>query len=351
MESLISYKDPLFGVIILSIIITIISIINFSLYKFRKYKEKSQVEKILNDFYEPELEDKYANLLYNEIISIDFLIDLMKSSYEIGNFDKTISIGMSLIKHIQEPLLKQRAIKTLALTYCKIGFLMRSINLFKESLYINPEDTEALKCLVFLFDKINKDKEAIQVLESLQELNVDIEKYTIYFEIKKIIQNKKMNIEKKIKKLKKIIKKYPYTNRVLIDFFIKNEIKDLSIFLSDKANAINAIDIIYSLKEKIPNVENYDLNQDIKIIFMIKGWLKSELIESSLYQLDTLLHFALIKKEHKLQLAFGYSCHSCKKPLSNYTNICPYCLDVFSIITCPLLKEKSSQNEKNQSLQ
>ena len=229
MESLISYKDPLFGLIVLFFIIFIVALINFSLSNLKAYTTSLQISKIVNNFSNDTdgiviqndnfQNDNFGELLEQGVITTNSLLALVEALYKACQYNESVRIVLAIMPYIDEPIKRQKAIKVLAKSYYKIGFFMRSVELFKEALSIHSEDKEALQYLFLLFDKLNDYESASAILESLDEIGIDVERIKHYIDTELILRDSDIPLVDKVERLALVCGGLPFFTKALFGVY------------------------------------------------------------------------------------------------------------------------------------
>lgn len=334
---LLSYRDPLFSIMMLVAIVFIVSYANYLWSKYKKKSEKKELDKFLDSFQSVKNEKDYAKLLGENPEAISSLMLLASIYYKSGNHEEAIAIYLILLEYIKEKDKKIEVLSMLGKTYYKAGFLHRSRDILKESLRLKPRNQEVLKVLLVILERLKEYSNGFGVLESLEELGESVEKEKNFLKVFLIIEDAKMQDSIKIDKLKELLKGAPYTAHTIMEFLFFKSTKDAWEML-EFININDIIDILWVLapsdveQEKIKNIAI--LNE----LFSARGVVDTAK-KSEIFEFDILIN--LQEKKEIADLTFEYSCECCKQVFPVYFHRCPSC---FSVARCkiePILTKKS----------
>ena len=180
MFHLISYRDPLFSIILFIFIIFIVSLIIYTYQNYKELKQKKYLQNFIKGFSFLD-SNEIESLLNNKKLTINSLITLAEALELNGDYEKAIIIYLELIKITND---KYTIYKKLANLYFKAGFLHKSKDMLYKILKDRPRNKEALFLLLLIHDKLNEFEDMKDVLNVLEFLGEDIEKEKIYYKLK-----------------------------------------------------------------------------------------------------------------------------------------------------------------------
>jgi lipopolysaccharide biosynthesis regulator YciM/DNA-directed RNA polymerase subunit RPC12/RpoP len=336
MENIISYRNPIFSILIFATIIFIVAIIN---YTYIVYKKKSTNKKI----------DAFINSLNKEIDFVDFktiiekytlpietLIFIATSFYKSGDYDKAIRLCTNLIEIQTNKMIKQDILELLGKTYLKAGFIQRSKDVYLKILEIFPRNVSALNNLLISYELLKEHKEALSILTPLKELGQDIEIQKVYLNSLEISNNATMSIDKKIKNLSSLCKENNFIQKVLIEFISENKISKIwDIDINYKDN----IDILWKVPQNQIDFSVVEKSEFLKQLYSAKGYIDSS-PDSSIFELNILINLknSLCKN---VDLSFEYYCTKCKHIFPINEHRCHRCSSLFTFKTNLLLIKKN----------
>ena len=345
---LLEYRDPLFGVIVF---FTLIFFISFLTYSFSVYKEKRarrDYRRLLKRFEIGKLkEEDYVHLYKTYNLPFDSIILLASTFVHKGNYNKAISVYLTLLEHVTDRVKKEELLELLGTTYFKGGFMQRSREIFLRILKFSPRNTNALKHLLIINEKLKEYKSASDVIDCLDEIGVDVEKDRLFIKTLSIINDPVESFEKKSEKLYEIFKENPLIQRPGAKFFLQYN-KD---FFWDHVNEFDfkkLADLMWYLNFDDIDFQKVSQNSFLNELYNAKAYLKT-LEHSDDFVFDILI--ALNEHEHKVPatIDFEFICSSCKHVHPIFDSRCPHCHAILTFnVKHHLVKDLS---ERNQSLQ
>lgn len=313
----INYKDPIFGIIILFGLITIISMLNYTWVIYKSKYEKKNIENFIKKFDLQKSDIAYKKLVNDLNVSTKTLSLLTHSYTKFGEYENAITLYLLILQKIEDKFEKKYVLTQLAMTYFKAGFLQKAVDIFLESLKLSPRNEQALSYLSVCFIRLKKYDNAIEVLDSLMELGVDVENQKVYIKVLKLLNSDK-TIEKKIEKINLYKNKFPLATRMLYEYIIKKN-------LNYDENLLNELKIHESFDLMwYVNLENFDinkLNNFYKQIARAKGYDID--VKVDIFELEVLS--CVNSKKEKASLEFIYSCSNCKSTYPMFFYRCPTC--------------------------
>ena len=342
------YRDPLFGIIFLFLLIFIIS---FLTYTFSVYKERiarKEYRKLLKRFELGKLkEDDYVHLYKTYNLPFDSILLLASTFLHKGDYTKAITVYLALLEHVKDRVKKEELLELLGATYFKGGFLQRSREIFLKILRFSPRNQDALKYLLLINEKLKEYDKALDVINSLEELKVDTIRDRIYIETLIILNDPLLTFENKTEKLYSFFKMNKIIERVLLEFLLQYNKK----FFWDNIEHFDVtkiLDLLWYLDFNDIDFDKVEDNPILKELYNAKGFLNN-LKESENFDLSVLMLINKEKANISADLNFEFLCTSCKKSHPIYTTRCPHCHNTLTYkVRHNLIK---GFREKNQSLQ
>lgn len=348
MEGLVlNYRDPLFGVIIFFAFIFVISFITYSISVYKERLARGEYRKLLKRFELGTLkEEDYVHLYKTYNLPFDSIILLASTFLHKGDYNKAISVYLTLLEHVKDRVKKEELLELLGSTYFKGGFLQRSKDIFLKILKFSPRNEEALIHLLFIYEKLKEFDKAQEVIEALAELEVDITKDQVYIKALKILNDPIYSYEKKSELMYSLFKKNTIIERLLVQFLIIYN-KDFFWEKIEEFDLYKFSDLMWYLNFDDINFDRVVKNSVLEDLYNAKGYISTKK-HSEDFDLDILI--LLNKHEHqtKADLNFEFICTSCKKMHPIYESRCPHCHGILTFkVKHHLTKNKY---EKNQSL-
>ena len=349
MDSLIlEYRDPLFGIIVFFALIFFISFLTYSFSAYKEKRARRDYRKLLKRFEIGKLkEEDYVHLYKTYNLPFDSIILLASTFVQKGNYNKAISVYLTLLEHVTDRVKKEELLELLGSTYFKGGFLQRSREIFLRILKFSPRNTKALKHSLIINEKLKEYKSANDIIDCLEEVGVDVEKDRIFIQTLTIINDPIESYEKKSDKLYEIFKENPLIQRLAAKFYLQYK-KD---FFWDHVNEFDfkkLVDLMWYLNFDDIDFDKVAQNKFLNEMYNAKGYLKT-LKHSDDFAFDILI--ALNEHEHKIPatIDFEFICSSCKHLHPIFDTRCPHCHNILTFnVKHHLTKDL---NETNQSLQ
>ncbi|WP_428024005.1 tetratricopeptide repeat protein [Arcobacter sp.] len=348
MQLAFEYRDPLFGIIVLLLLIFVIS---FLTYTFGAYKEKvarREYRKLLKRFELGKLkEEDYVHLYKTYNLPFDSILLLASTFLHKGDYTRAITVYLALLEHVKDRVKKEELLELLGSTYFKGGFLQRSREIFLKILKFSPRNKEALKYLLLINEKLKDYEKALDVINSLEELGVDTIRDRIYIETLVLLNDPIISFDKKTEKLYTFFKLNKIIERMLLEYLLQYNKKFFWENI-EKFDLTKITDLLWYLDFNDIDFDKVENDQMLKELYNAKGYLNN-LEKSDDFNLEILILIKQNKTDLNADLNFDFLCTSCKKTLPIYSTRCPHCHNTLTFkVKHSLIKGTS---EKNQSLQ
>ncbi|MFV0481082.1 MAG: tetratricopeptide repeat protein [Campylobacteraceae bacterium] len=310
------YRDPIFGIIIFFAVIFVIAFANYWWGVFKSNEEKNSIEQFIKRFEVMADANEYKKLLDEFSISSESLGLLAHSFAKSGEYEKAIGIYLIALKRVKNKDEKQYILTELGKTYFKAGFLRRSTEVFIEALRLYPRNEEALRYLTVTYEQLQEYDRALEVLDALEELNVDVALEKNFMNALKVLSEPSKTDKVKYNELIEVAKKEPLVARMLFEFARKTGLEfDINLLHPN-----TVFDLLWESNEDVLKTSDATL---VKSILCAKG-LSNEKPEKMPFELEIL---SVLSKEHytKAGLNFEYTCSSCKGTFPMHFYRCPSC--------------------------
>ena len=332
---LVSYRDPLFSVMILLAVIFVVSYANYLWSKYKKKSESKKLDKFLSSFEFAKNEKDYTALVKSNPEAIRSMMLLASIYYKSGDYEEAIKIYLVLLDAVKD---KENRIETLSMlgkTYHKAGFLHRSRDILKESLQLKARNPEVLKVLLVILERLKEYADSIDVLDALEELGENVTIERSFLEALLIIEDPKVQENEKIGKLTAHLQKHSHTAHIILEFLFFRSSDDAWKLI--KACPIEDImDILWNIPKQNMNFEALDHITILKELYTAKGWI-DESDRSDIFELDVLIK--LREQKSIADLSFEYACNNCKQIFPIYFHRCPSCMTSNSCKIEPILSK------------
>lgn len=342
----IEYRDPLFGVILFFLLLFVISFLSYWGGRYKASKAHRSLESFLGKFDEGNESTPIALQIHNNTLNNESWL-LLASAFEIqGNFEKSIEIYLAVLSKYSEPLFQKEVLLLLGKAYFKAGFLERARVSFVQVLGDHPRTPAALHYLILVYEQLQQFERALEVSESLLELQPQSHPIQTYLKCRIILVDPKLSVDERCQKLCTIYRETFSLGYLIFDYLFTHRTA-LAWEIFDHSLAHRLSDILWRL-----NAEKLDLaiishNAYLCELFTARGVL--ELAQnSSVFELDTLI--ALRKcGSSKATLQFEYACGECKQISFIPFHRCPHCHTIDTVN--PILTLSKEHFEENNSFQ
>ncbi len=345
---ILEYRDPLFGIILL---VALIFLISFVTYSFSIYKERlarKDYRKLSLRFELGKLkEEDYVHLYKTYNLPFDSILLLASSFLHKGDYNKAISVYLTLLEHVNDRVKKEELLELLGTTYFKGGFLQRSKEIFLRILKFSPRNKNALNHLLLVYEKLKDFQKAKEITTCLEELDKDMNIDKIYLDSLIILNDSILSYEKRTELLYEIFKENKMIERIFASFLIQFN-KPFFWEHVKEFDCSKYTDVMWYLNFDDINFDKVVENQFLVEIYNAKGYLNS-LNHSGDFDFDILI--LLNQHEHKINasLDFEFICSSCKHSHPIFDTRCPHCHSILTLNVKHRLTK--SFYTSNQSLQ
>ena len=321
------FRDPLYGVLILFGIVTIIYVSNYWARFVKKRDDDHDIEKFVKTFEKSSSFSEYKQMIQKQNLPTESVV-LMALSYDkSGEYEKSIEIYSTLLKTIFDEKQKRSILTLLGKTYYKAGFLYKSRDIFMTTLKMYPKNEEALTYLVSIHESLREYDQAIEILKVLENINGDMSEKKLYFNILTILHDKELSNQEKIAKVTNLGVDKKIVQRKLFEFITVNNLPLDESVLKD-FDFKNIIDLIWEGESELFSKELIKNNTLLSEVFTAKGKLKLT-DKSDSFELNTLIKLQSVG-DNSADLTFTYSCQKCKNVFPLYFYRCPVCKNINS---------------------
>lgn len=325
-----AYDDPLFSVILIISLGFIIALATYTWGLYTHQKEEKQLLKFLDQFESVESILETKEMLF-EPQMIKPLILLAKAFENSGEYHKSISIYLYLIKNISQEYSKTELLEYLGNTYLHAGFLERAKSIYLDILRKKPRNTAVLYALSVVYEMMHDYPKAKEVIEPLTLLGEEVLTLQSFLDLSEIINDTQHSIEDKITALKAILKTTPELYREVIKALFALDSQEAWREIHPK-NIENIIDILWCLPNSQLDLDIISQHQVLHTLYYAKGYLppSTPWDESGIFAID-MLAIARDNGYKQSDLYFSYLCSHCKQSFPVSFKRCPKCMAIHSV--------------------
>lgn len=329
MEQLLpAYDDPLFSILLIIVLGLIIAVATYGWGVYKQQKEEGNLLKFLDKFDSSECALDTQDMPYEEHL-LKPLSLLAKAFDNTGEYHKSISIYLYLIKNMKDDLAKIELLERLGSTYLHAGFLERARSIYIDILRKRPRNKTVLYELSVVYEMMQEYGKAKEVIEPLEYLNKETHDLRIFLDFSEIIHNKQTDTQKKTLLLQQSLKKEPKLYREVIYNLFKLDTKAAWESV-DPSHIHEILDILWFLPQSQVDFERVREHQQLSTLYYAKGYTQTLPDKSGIFALDML---ASAKKQsfEEADLRFSYLCKKCKQSFPISFSRCPNCMEIYSI--------------------
>ena len=290
------YKDPLFGVILLFIIIAIIGAIDFIRNRLRERRRTHSLENLKKSYEFLGIKDgveEFLKLNQNAIHTLEFIDQAYIQS---GNIQEAIKIYTSILNSTAATQGKERILYALGVAHFQAGFLQRAKNTFLEIITNSPRDSESLLYLLRTYEKLSEYQNAIDVIDCLQEIyeqsgNIDDTKYLesleqnrAYLRAMHLFGDDDISFEDKIAELESLRARFPRLEKSILVYYKQYNLALFWQKAQESRNIENLLDVFWRTPDTQVPVEiltNPKIIEVYKARGLIKPQVTSDIAKSS----------------------------------------------------------------------
>ena len=303
-------------------------------------RQKSHLMAFLEKFEGAQCVLDETDMPYDDSVSKPLLL-LAKAFETSGEYHKTISIYLYLLKHAKNPELLEQ----LGKIYLRGGFLERAESIFLEILAKQPRDKPVLYQLGVVYEMLQEYEKAIETLEPLEILGEDTAVLRAFWEFEKLQKNSSLSPAEKEVALLDMSKRHPSLYRYTIAalFELSHE-KAWGHLEPDRLG--ESLDLLWYLPKSQLDFDIIQSDSRLAKIYFAKGILdevtaEQMSISSGIIGID-ILAAAKSAGETRGDISFSYLCTQCKHSFPISFKRCPNCLAINSV----KLEEQITKHEK-----
>ena len=324
--------------------------ITFFSYWWSRYKRREDskyLDNFLKQFRTLPSKDELKVLISSGELSEKSWLLLAHSYSKNGDYEKCIEIYNEILS-MGSSENKRETMFLLGKTYFKAGFLERSRQVFLSILKTNPRTPQALKYLLLVYEYMKEYQSALDVLEPLDELGVDIELDSIHLKMMELLNSTELTQDEKSLKLLEMYKETHQLAYIVFEYLFRvNPKLAWENFDSSKSELLS--DILWGVEAKNLNLDIISKNGYLRELYSARGDINLAQ-SSSIFEFDVLIK---LKGKANASLSFEYMCNSCKQVFPFVFNRCSSCHSVdTSRVEWSLSKDYCKKfSEENNSFQ
>jgi lipopolysaccharide biosynthesis regulator YciM len=338
-----AYDDPLFSILVIVLLVLIVAVSSFVMGNIKEERKEKSLKRFLNRFNTKESLLEIEEMPFEKTL-IKPLSLLALAFKNQGEYQKSINLNLYLIEHIPNFHDKEEILEQLGQTYLKAGFLKRSESIFLEILHKHARNKETLYHLGIVYELLNEYDKAVETLNPLRILGEETEQLEAHLKLSKILTNKELSNNEKVKYLQNLLKSKNHEYRRIIKALFQLDLEIAWKSLEGR-DVVSILDILWFLPSSNLNFDIISSDKTLTLIFLAKGILplnKPSTEKSNIFAIDTIIS-AKKGGNHELDMNFNYGCSKCKGHFPITFTRCPQCYAIDSIQLKETLAKKRSQ--------
>jgi tetratricopeptide (TPR) repeat protein len=323
-----AYNDPLFSILLIVALSLIIALATHGWGLYKQQKEKGNLLKFLDKFDSAECTLDTAEMPFEPHMFKPLTL-LAKAFENSGEYHKSISIYLYLIKNTPEDLGKLELMERLGNTYLHAGFLERARSIYTEVLRKRPRNAKVLSELGVVYEMMHAYDKAKEVIEPLEFLGEETHSLQKFLELLQITSDKTVSVKERVDKLQTLLEEEPLLYRQIISEILRLDTR-IAWQLIDPARIKEILDILWFLPNSQLDLDIITSNTELSTLYYAKGYLQTPSTQSSIFSLRMLA----VAKEGGLEeggLLFSYLCKKCKQSFPVSFKRCPNCMAINSV--------------------
>ena len=330
----IEFRDPLFGIIVFVALIFIIAFVSYWWGRLRSKEDHRYLERFLRSFTKPPSETELHREIGSSAVSQRSWLLVAQTYVQNGDFEQAVAIYRSLLEMQREPHRRRELLLLLAQTYFKAGFLERCETILLKILGRFPRTPQALKLLLFTYERLRTFDKALQVLEPLDELGSDIAGDRRYLETVSLLQETKTDTAAKCARLAEQYREHQTLTYLTFEYLFRHD-PALAWKTLDSSGSRVIADILWHLPDEHLNLDIIAADGYLRQLYSARGSVNLAQ-NSSEFELDVLIKLRQ-SGQSGATLQFEYLCGHCKQIFPFPFHRCPNCHTIDSVVTEPLL--------------
>jgi len=323
-----AYDDPLFSILLIIIISLIIALVTHGWGIYSQQKEEGHLLKFLEKFDSAECALDTSNMPFEPNMFKPLAL-LAKAFENAGEYPKSISLYLYLIKHGSPETGEAELMERLGSTYLHAGFLERARSIYIEILRKNPRNTQVLYELGIVYETMHNYTKAKEILEPLKIQGEDTAALERFLSFSELLSSKTLGIEAKINRLTALLDIEPSLYRHIITALLHFDTKVAWDHI-DPERTKELIDVLWYLPNSQLDLDIIASNEKLHTLYYAKGYLQKPMYKSGIFSLDMLAR-ARENGCEEGDLLFSYLCQKCKQTFPASFKRCPNCMAINSV--------------------
>ncbi len=323
-----SYDDPLFSILLIIVISLIIALVTHGWGLYNQQKEEGNLLKFLEKFDSSDCALDTTEMPFEPNMFKPLTL-LAKAFENAGEYPKSISLYLYLIKHATPETGEAELMERLGSTYLHAGFLERARSIYIEILRKKPRNKQVLYELGIVYETMHNYTKAKEILLPLKTLGEDTFELERFLEFSEMLSDKTLAIETKVSRLTALLETEPLLYRHIIKALLHFDTKTAWEHI-DPERIKEILDVLWYLPNSQLDLDIIASNEKLHTLYYAKGYLRKPVHNSGIFGLD-MLATARENGFEEGDLLFSYLCKKCKQSFPASFKRCPNCMAINSV--------------------
>jgi tetratricopeptide (TPR) repeat protein len=320
-----SYHDPIFSIILIVLIAMAIALVTHAWGVYRKERLRKSLYSFLDKFDSTTCSLEEEEVPYEEGMAKPLLL-LAKAFEQSGNYAKTISICLYLIRHTRDDEL----LIYLGKVYLRAGFYERAEEIFLEIIRRRPRRTDVLYQLEYLYETLHAFDKAREALEALTALGEATEQIAAHLRFLEIRGDRSLKPAEKTRELTTLLEMSPSLYRPVVQELFRLD-TDRAWQAVSPRRISELIDILWYLPPAQLQLDIIAREPALEAIYYARGDLEDGPEDTGESFAVDMLCAARRGGYFGGAMSFAYLCTACKQSFPVSFVRCPACLALDSL--------------------
>jgi len=320
-----SYHDPIFSMILLVLIALVIGVVTHAWGVYRREKLHRDLYAFLDRFDTASCTLEEEEVPFEERMTKPLLL-LAKAFEQSGNYAKTISICLYLIRHTRD----DEILAYLGKVYIRAGFYQRAEEIFLELIERHPRRPEWLYQLEYLYESLQEYDKAGEVLEALEGQGEPVEALWEHLRFLRLRSDKNLDPGRKAEALEEMLGRQPRLYRPVLQELFRLDAARAWKHL-DPERIREVLDLLWYLPAAQLQLDIISRHKALEAIYFARGdWDEDPDSVTEIFPVD-MLCAARRGGYFGGGMSFTYVCGSCKQSFPVSFVRCPACMALDSL--------------------
>ena len=340
---LIDYRDPLFAVLLIAGMVFVVAFVSYWWGVYVKSRKSRRLQRFLKRFETHGVRRSLETMPFTPEMTQPLVL-LARAYEKSGEYNNAIEIGLYLLEHVQDETTVYELMELVGTTYMHAGFLERAHTTFLQILKSNPRNKKVLNDLMVVYERLQRWDRAAEVVESLEAMEVDVERLKHYVALKALINDPGIEPAEKIERIVAFYTGHRLFERIVLEYLLRNAPHRAWEMIEDE-DVPHMADIFWFLPASFLDYDRIKELPHLKALYGARGDI--EPAESTGWFLIDMMNHLRKTGYKEATLQFAYLCQNCKQQFPVPFERCPKCLALDSALVEIELTKASDETGYN----